>query len=104
MSTFSNLKTVKHKVEFLLIKSPHLKDDDFKLVSTYHYYEIGAEIVLKESAKQFLQRYADGKLTSAASICRVRAALQEKKPGLRGEKYNKRVADGKETAKEINDL
>ena len=45
MSTFNNLKTVKRKVEFLLRKSPHLRDDDFKLVSTYQYWEIGAEKV-----------------------------------------------------------
>ncbi len=104
MSTFNNLKTVKRKVEFLLRKSPHLRDDDFKLVSTYQYWEIGAEKVEKITAMEFLRRYADGKLTSAASICRVRASLQEQKPELRGGKYNKRKADGNKTAKEIQNL
>ena len=104
MSTFNNLKTVKRKVEFLLRKTPHLRDDDFKLVSTYHYYEIGAEIVDNITAMEFLRRYADGKLTSAASVCRVRASLQEQNPELRGKKYNKRKADGEKTAKEIENL
>ena len=102
--TFNRLKTVKKKVEFLLLKSPHLKNDDNKLVSTYHYYEIGAEIVAEMTAKELLQRYADGKLTQSTSICRVRAKSQEQNPIFRGEKYEQRIKDGIETAKKINDL
>jgi|TARA_R110001606_G_scaffold240103_4_gene388241 hypothetical protein len=104
MNSFKRLKTAMLKVEYLLIKSPHLKDDDNKLVSTYHYYEIGPQNVLKMSAKELLQMYADGKLTQSTSICRVRAKLQEQKPGLRGQKYNNRLIDGEYTKVKINDL
>ena len=103
-SLFNQMQTVKEKIKYLLIKNPHLRDDDFKLVSTYHYNEIGPQKVLKLSAMEFLHLYADGKLTHSASISRVRAKLQEQNPSLRGVKYEKRINEGFETGQKIKGL
>ena len=104
MNLFKQMKTAKKRVEHLLIKTPHLRDDDFKLIATYHYNEIGAENVAKLNAMEFLQLYADGKLTSSESIRRVRAKLQETTPELRGKNYNKRQQDGDEFKDNISEL
>lgn len=98
------MKTAKERVEHLLRKTPHLRDDDNKLIATYHYNEIGAENVQKMPAMEFLHLYADGKLTSSESIRRVRAKLQETNPELRGKKYNRRQQDGDDFTKNIGEL
>ena len=59
----------KDKVKYFLDKYPSLKDDDNFI---------------------FLKLYAENRLTSAPSIKRARAKLQEEEPQYRGEKYNKR--------------
>ena len=57
----------KDKVKYFLDKYPSLKDNFI-----------------------FLKLYAENRLTSAPSIKRARAKLQEEEPQYRGEKYNKR--------------
>ena len=75
MNLFKQMKTAKKRVFYLLDKTPRLRDDDNKLIANYYYNEIGAENLAKMSATEFLQRFADGKLTSTESIRRVRAKL-----------------------------
>ena len=104
MNLFNEMKTAKNRVEYLLQRTPRLRDDDNKLIANYHFNEIGAENVAKLNAMEFLKLYASGKLTSSESIRRVRAKLQEQKPELRGEKYNRRQQDGDDFTNNIGEL
>ena len=82
----------KDKVKLFLEMYPSLRDDDNRLCSNIWATEIvESEIMNKEGkAEDFLIAYAEGKLTSAPSIKRARAKLQEEEPKYRGEKYNLR--------------
>ena len=79
----------KEKVKLFLEMYPSLKDNDNRLCSNIWATEIGeVEGMNKESkVADFLVAYAEGKLTSAPSIKRARAKLQEEEPKYRGEKY-----------------
>jgi len=81
----------KEKVKFWLNKYPHLRDDDNKLCCNIWNEEIKKMIIIENSTyRDFLRLYAEGQLTSAPSIKRVRAKLQEQDPKYRGEKYKAR--------------
>tara|TARA_R100000951_G_scaffold17207_1_gene13723 strand:+ start:285 stop:581 length:297 start_codon:yes stop_codon:yes gene_type:complete len=77
----------KDKVIYWLNKYPSLKDDDERLSANIWAEEIEK---LNFEHKDFLILYASKKLTSAPSIKRARAKLQEECPKYRGEKYNLR--------------
>ena len=81
-----NMKT-KDKVKYWLDRYPSLRDDDNRLCSN-----IWSEELIEKGfeVSQFLVVYACSKLTSAPSIKRARAKLQEEEPKYRGEKYNLR--------------
>ena len=82
----------KKEIEKLLIKSPHLKDSDNKLIATYWLRELEHKGLkaYKSSAYDFLKLYSESIVTNAETIRRMRQKLQEEKPELRGEVYNKR--------------
>ena len=82
----------KKVIEQLLIKTPHLKDSDNKLIATYWFRELEHKgLDAKEiTAFDFLKQYAESQLTNAETIRRMRAKLQEEKPELRGRVYNAR--------------
>lgn len=83
----SKIKT-KEKVRYWLSKFNHLKDNDNKLCANIWNEELKEFIVIRKStARDFLRLYSEGKLTSAPSIKRARAKLQEEQPEYRGEKY-----------------
>jgi hypothetical protein len=75
----------KDKVIYWLDKYPKLRDDDNRLCANIWSEELNN---LEITAKDFLKLYASNKLTSAPSIKRARAKLQEECPEYRGEKYN----------------
>ena len=75
----------KDKVIYWLDKYPKLRDDDNRLCANIWSEELNN---LEITAKDFLKLYASNKLTSAPSIKRARAKLQEEFPEYRGEKYN----------------
>lgn len=77
----------KDKVIYWLDKYPKLRDDDNRLCANIWSKELNN---LEITAKDFLRLYASNKLTSAPSIKRARAKLQEEFPKYRGEKYNLR--------------
>ena len=77
----------KQKVKYWLSKYSYLKDDDNKLCCNIWANEIKD---LNYEYKDFLILYANGKLTSAPSIKRARAKLQEECPEYRGKKYQLR--------------
>jgi len=78
---------INKKVEWWLTNHPSLKDDDFRLCSNIWNKEIQQ---MGYTPADFLQLYANGKLSSAPSIKRARAKLQKEQPKFRGVKYNKR--------------
>lgn len=98
------MKSIKGKVEYLLKKTPHLRDDDNKLIATYWWHQFGTDKINLVTGKDFLQTFADGKLVSPESVRRVRQKLQEQKPELRGESYNRRQSDGDDMSKNIGEL
>jgi len=77
----------KDKVIYWLDKYPKLRDDDNRLCANIWSKELNN---LEITAKDFLKLYASNKLTSAPSIKRARAKLQEECPKYRGDKYNLR--------------
>ena len=82
----------KDKVRYWLLKHEHLRDNDNKLCANIWNEELKKYIMFKDSfknstVKDFLRLYSLGKLTSAPSIKRARAKLQEEEPAYRGEKY-----------------
>ena len=77
----------KEKVKYWLDKYPSLRDDDNRLSANIWSEELIEKVF---EVSQFLIVYACGKLTSAPSIKRARAKLQEEEPKYRGEKYNLR--------------
>mgnify|MGYP003650947488 CR=1 FL=1 len=88
---FRDMNT-KQKVEWWLKFDSTLKDNDHRLCANIWAAEIcDVEGIHKESKiYDFLIAYSKNKLTSAPSIKRARAKLQEENPNLRGEKYNMR--------------
>ena len=82
----------KDKVRFWLDKHPSLRDDDNRLCSNIWAEEVTALGYghIESPIFEFLRLYSNNKLTSAPSIKRARAKLQEEEPEYRGDKYNLR--------------
>jgi hypothetical protein len=104
MSLFLQMKTIKDKVEFLMKRTPRLKDNDFKLTATFWWHEMGKEKTQLMTGYDFLEVFSQGKLTHPESIRRVRQKLQEENPELRGASYKRRKDDGDDTTKNIKGL
>jgi len=73
---------------FMLIN----RDSDPKLISTYWWMELkDKKINVNEiTGFEFMQMFANSKLTNIKTIERMRRKLQEEHPELRGEVYNAR--------------
>ena len=81
----------KEKVKHWLTIHPELKDNDNRLCANIWSKEIDAKYNLFTiKAVDFLRMYANNELTSAPSIKRARAKLQEEDPKYRGKKYHLR--------------
>ena len=82
----------KEVVKELLINKPHLRDSDPKLIATYWYNELKKKQInpYKISGYEFMQLFANSKLTNIKTIERMRRKLQEEYPELRGRVYNNR--------------
>tara|TARA_R110002020_G_scaffold177087_6_gene369844 strand:- start:535 stop:846 length:312 start_codon:yes stop_codon:yes gene_type:complete len=80
----------KEIVKELLTNKPHLRDNDNKLICTYWYRELKAKNVnpYKLDGVEFMQMFANNKLTNIKTIERMRRKLQEEYPELRGKLYN----------------
>lgn len=105
MATFSEMKGVKGKVEYLLKRYPRLQDCDNKLIANFYCHEAGGVDLLKtKTAFDFLEDFANSKFTSAESIRRCRQKIQEENPELRGNNYKERQEAGEETRKEVSKL
>jgi hypothetical protein len=102
-SIFRQITNIKDRVRELLIQHPLLRDDDYKLIATYYFYEGGGKNYFDTAtAYDFLKSFSDGNYTSPESIRRVRAKLQEEDSNLRGLSYKRRKDDGDEFRQQIN--
>ena len=80
----------KEEVKYWLDNYPSLRDDDNRLCANIWGSELTTQLgagVNFSTAIDFLEMYAKGKLTSAPSIKRARAKLQEEDASFRGGKY-----------------
>jgi hypothetical protein len=86
--TNKRMKT-KEIVKDLLTQKPHLRDDDNRLICTYWWRELKAKGVdpNKINGLEFMQMFANNKLTNLKTIERMRRKLQEECPQLRGKIY-----------------
>jgi hypothetical protein len=82
----------KDKVKYWLKMYPKLRDDDNRLCANIWAEELThiEGITQQTPIVEFLKLYASNKFTSAPSIKRARAKLQEEEPKYRGQKYNLR--------------
>ncbi len=98
-----DLLKINDLVKGLLIKHPHLRDDNFKLTATVWKYEAKnqCDIITKD---EFLFAYASGKFTLADSITRVSRKIQQENPNLRGSLWEERQGLKKETINQLNQI
>lgn len=110
MTLFERMKKIKDRVRALLLAHPHLRDNDHRLVATYHKFE--ADLLLKSetlsikttTALELLEMYAENKLTSSDAITRVRRKLQETERPTRGKLWAERHAEAEVVRTNIHDL
>jgi len=99
------LKDTQVAVYNLLNKYPHLRDNDQRLVASFHTFEMGGTSVCKSmSAYDYLNAIIEGKLTNAESITRARRKVQENYPELRGKKYYQRKLAESKVREEIKTI
>jgi hypothetical protein len=99
-----SFKNIKSKIARMMDRNPHCKDDDRRLCCNIWAEELskltnGKDYKLS-SSHAFLLAYAEGRLTSAPTIKRARAKLQEEYPEYRGDKYNLRQKQQQNKVKE----
>lgn len=92
---FDQMQKINGKVRALLEQYEELRDDDYKLIATFYYYEAGGSEALKrKSALEFLDEFSKKKYSHSESIRRVRAKIQEENEHLRGKIYRYRQMEG----------
>ena len=82
----------KDKVKNLLIKYPHFRDSDNKLIAAYWFEELKRNGMNPNemSGMDFLHYFADSKLTNSETIHRCRRKAQEQNKELRDKNYEVR--------------
>lgn len=98
------IKNIKDTITEILLANPHLRDDDYKLISTVWFYQLKTDHLNEMSGFDFLKIHSEGKLVCSESIRRCRALLQKNNPELRGINYKKRKNGGNDFSKEINKI
>jgi hypothetical protein len=92
-----NDKNTREVIRDLLIKFPHLRDSDEKLIATVW----NTESKGIENKYDFLFALSQGNYTSPETIMRIRRKLQEEYHPLRGLNYEKRQAYTKKVKKDL---
>ena len=103
MKLIREMSLVKDRVKALLVKHPHLRDSDNKLIATIWKQDLinkGLNLYLT-STYDFLNLYSVEAFTNAETIRRVRQKIQEENPELRGAVNDKRHEQAEEVRKEI---
>ena len=84
---------IEERIVNFLTKFPQLRDSDDRLVANMWAEELGGQSAVKGiSLDLFLRQYANGEITMADSITRIRRKIQHEQPHLRGETYKMRGA------------
>lgn len=96
-------KKIHDQVFELLLKYPHLRDDDEALVSNIWFQELAdMDMDANEiNAYGFLRLYSTKKITRADTITRARRRVQEENELLRGETYNQRQKSQSDVKKQL---
>ena len=87
---FTDLKTTRDKVLFLITEFPDTRNDDMKLAFTFWYNELGKEEMEQMSTLEFCAKGSNGRLTNYETIRRARIDLQKQFEELKGDEYGKR--------------
>jgi hypothetical protein len=101
------LFSVQDTITTLLVKYPHLRDNDEKLMATVWWRYIDNEFATNiddMTGMDFLKLLSDGTLPSYESISRCRRKVQENDESLRGRLWDKRHKAEKKVIKELNDI
>ena len=79
----------KEIVKELLINKPHLRDNDNMLICAYWWRELKRRKINPNEMNglEFMQLFANNKLTNLKTIERMRRKLQQEHPELRGKLY-----------------
>jgi hypothetical protein len=90
------------KIEELLRNKSYLRDCDKKLTTHIWYRQLQDHKIDPHNltTTDFLRLYADGKISSDATVIRLRAKLQEQYPELRGQNYLDRQIRKQQKVKE----
>ena len=76
----------KEIVKELLINKPHLRDNDNMLICAYWWRDLKRRKI-NPNGLEFMQLFANNKLTNLKTIERMRRKLQQEHPELRGKLY-----------------
>jgi CMP-N-acetylneuraminic acid synthetase len=103
MKLISEMAKIKDRVKALLVKHPHLRDSDNRLIANIWNQDLLLMGLNKENitGNKFLVLYATNELTNAETIRRVRQKIQEENPDLRGTVNEARQKEGEEVRKTI---
>lgn len=87
------MQTIINRIEELLLEKPFLRDNDKSLCTHIWYRELQGKSIDPHSypTTDFLRLFAEGKVTTDATIKRLRARIQDDRPELRGVKYLDRI-------------
>jgi hypothetical protein len=97
------MKRAKRIVHDMLIRHPHLRDNDWKLIASVWQQELIDKDLDPQTmtGHELLKMYADQKLTNAETIRRTRAKLQETDIHCRGDVWWDRNDEGRKTKTDI---
>ena len=102
MKLIREMTLIKDRVKALLVKHPHLRNSDSKLTATIWQQDLlNKGLGGYMTSREFLSFYADGILSNAETIRRVRQKLQEENPELKGTVNEARQKEGEAVRKEI---
>lgn len=92
---------MKEKVEVLLKKYPHLRDNDNALVANIWWTGVDLK---NKTATELLRMLSNKELPNIEAITRARRKLQEENPELRGNTYKGRKEEEQDVRKNMNKM
>jgi hypothetical protein len=103
MKLIREMSLVKDRVKALLVKHPHLRDSDNKLIANIWMSDLVKQNLNPNiiTAYDFLFYYSNNQFTNTETIRRVRQKIQEENPDLRGTVNEARQEQGKQVRREI---
>jgi len=103
MQLIREMSLVKDRVKALLVRHPHLRNSDNKLIATIWQSDLikMGLVSMDITAYEFLKLYSFEELSNAETIRRVRQKIQEENPELRGTVNEARQKEGEAVRKTI---